>query len=87
MLGPPGTAALASLLQRGSLVCAFDFAAHVDDVLGLMKKYSDVPMAFTDACLVRMTEILSDPMLLTTDSDFSIYRRHSRLIIPAVMPR
>src|SRR3954469_2224950 len=57
MLGPPGVAALASLLQRGSVVCAFDFAAHVDDVLRLMEKYSDVPMAFADACLVRMTEI------------------------------
>jgi hypothetical protein len=32
-----------------------------------MRKYDDVPMSFADACLVRMTELLSDPILLTTD--------------------
>lgn len=87
LLGPPGAAALATLLQRGSVVCAFDFAAHVDDVLRLMKKYRDVPMAFADACLVRMTEIFSEPMLLTTDSHFHIYRRHGRQVVPHVSPR
>jgi uncharacterized protein len=86
LLGPPGASALAALVNRGSVVCAFDFTAHVDDVLRLMKKYSDVPMAFADACLVRMTEILSDPMLLTTDSDFRVYRRHGRQTIPCVLP-
>jgi hypothetical protein len=35
---------------------------------------------------VRMTETLSDPMILTTDSDFRIYRRHSRQVVPCVMP-
>jgi hypothetical protein len=39
-----------------------------------------------DACLVRMTETLSDPLLLTTDSDFRIYRRHSRQVVPCLTP-
>jgi hypothetical protein len=39
-----------------------------------------------DACLVRMTEILPQPRLLTTDTDFKIYRRHSRLVVPCTMP-
>jgi predicted nucleic acid-binding protein len=52
-----------------------------------MQKYSDVPMSFADACLVRMTETLTDPLLLTTDSGFRIYRRHSRQTLPCVMPR
>jgi hypothetical protein len=34
-----------------------------------------------------MTEILSDPILLTTDSDFRIYRRNGRRVVPCVMPR
>jgi hypothetical protein len=34
-----------------------------------------------------MTETLNDPMLLTTDADFRIYRRHARQIIPCVLPR
>jgi hypothetical protein len=29
-----------------------------------------------------MTETLSDPVLLTTDADFRIYRRHGRQNIP-----
>ena len=43
-------------------------------------------MSFADACLVRMTEILSEPVLLTTDADFRIYRRLGRRTIPCVMP-
>ena len=51
-----------------------------------MRKYADVPMSLADACLVRMTEILPDPVLLTTDTDFRIYRRLSRKTIPCVLP-
>lgn len=29
---------------------------------------------FADACLARMSETMDDPLLLTTDSDFRIYR-------------
>ena len=45
-----------------------------------------VPMSLADACLVRMSETLPDPVLLAIDSDFRAYRRHSRQAIPAVMP-
>jgi hypothetical protein len=31
-------------------------------------------------------ETLPDPLLLTTDTDFRIYRRHGRQAIPAVLP-
>jgi uncharacterized protein len=51
-----------------------------------MEKYSAVPMSLADACLVRMTEVLADPMILTTDHDFRIYRRHSRQVVPCAMP-
>lgn len=51
-----------------------------------MLKYADVPMSLADACLVRMTEALSDPVVLTTDTDFRIYRRHSRQAVPCVFP-
>ena len=55
-------------------------------MLKLMKKYSDVPMSLADACLVRMTETRSNPVILTTDNDFRIYRRHSRQIVPCILP-
>jgi hypothetical protein len=43
-------------------------------------------MSLADACLVRMTEILPEPILVTTDTDFNIYRRHSRQVVPCLMP-
>jgi uncharacterized protein len=43
-------------------------------------------MSFADACLVRMTEVLSDSFLLTTDADFRVYRRHSRQMVPCAIP-
>ena len=49
-------------------------------------KYDDVPISIADACLVRLTENLPDPLLLATDSDFKIYRRFGRRIIPTRMP-
>jgi hypothetical protein len=39
------------------------------------------------ACLVRMSEILSNPIILTTDTDFHAYRRHGRQVVPCVTPR
>ena len=43
-------------------------------------------MSLADACLVRMTETLANPIVLTTDEDFRFYRRHSRQVVPCVMP-
>ncbi|HSF07264.1 MAG TPA: hypothetical protein VLG10_15885 [Methylomirabilota bacterium] len=58
----------------------------MEQVLKLMQKYADVWMSIADACLVRMTESLPDPVLLTTDTDFRTFRRHSRQAVPVVMP-
>jgi predicted nucleic acid-binding protein len=85
-LGSPATPRLIGLLTRRALVCSFQMSEHLDDVIKLLQKYADVPISLADACLVRMTEILSDPTLLTADSDFRIYRRHNRQVIPCVMP-
>jgi predicted nucleic acid-binding protein len=86
LLSPRGAPALAPQLRRRVLVSAFHLGDAPEDVLKLMQKYADVPMSFADACLVRMTEILPDPILLTTDADFRIYRRPSRKTIPCVLP-
>jgi uncharacterized protein len=87
LLGRRGTRGLASLLRRGAVVCGYRFADDMDAVLRLLEKYADMPMSFADACLVRMTETLNDPVLLTADDDFRVYRRHGRQIIPCVLPR
>ena len=87
ILGPRGAPPLIDLLTTRTLVCAFQIGESIDDVLDLLEKYADVPMSLADACLVRMTEILPDPALLTTDSDFRIYRRNNRQTIPCLSPR
>jgi predicted nucleic acid-binding protein len=86
LLGPRGTRGLAALLRRGAVLCSFRFSEDMNAVLELLEKYADVPMSFADACLVRMSETQNEPFLLTTDSDFRIYRRHGRRVIPCVLP-
>jgi len=72
--------------RRRAVIPAFELGADVEPVLKLLDKYADVPMSLADACLVRMTETVPGPMLLTTDADFRIYRRHSRQAVPCVIP-
>jgi len=77
---------LASLLHHRALICSFHPAQEIDKVIHLMLKYADAPMSFADACLVRMTEMLTDPIVVTLDRHFRIYRRHGNKSIPCVMP-
>ncbi len=86
LLGPHGAPALRALLRRRAVAVAFDLDDHLDSVLRLMQKYGDLPASLADASLVRLTETLADPILLTTDTDFRIYRRHGRQTVPCVMP-
>jgi predicted nucleic acid-binding protein len=87
LLGAGGRPNLTTLLRRGAVLPAFDLGDELDRVLTLMQKYADVPMSLADACLVRMSEVLAEPVVLTTDADFRIYRRHNRQIVPCVTPR
>lgn len=86
LLGPRGAPKLGALLQRRALIVSFDMDNDVESVLKLLQKYAEVPMSLAAACLVRMSETFSDPMVLTTDSDFRIYSRHSRQTVPCKLP-
>jgi len=86
LLGARGAPGLSELLRRRALIAAFDLDNDVESVLKLLQKYAEVPMSLADACLVRMSETLPDPIILTTDSDFRVYRRHSRQTVPCLMP-
>jgi predicted nucleic acid-binding protein len=77
---------LIAAMRRNELRVSFNLANEIDPVLALMEKYADVPMSLADACLVRMTEILAGPIVLTTDSDFRVYRRHGRQVVPIRTP-
>lgn len=86
LLGPGGAPALGALLRRGAVVVAFSPSDHLDAVLKVLEKYADVPASLADATLLRMTETLGHPILLTTDADFRVYRRHGRQAVPCVLP-
>ncbi|HKW61749.1 MAG TPA: PIN domain-containing protein [Candidatus Acidoferrum sp.] len=86
LLGQRGAPSLGAMLRRCALNVPFNLAENVEETTKLMEKYSNVPMSLADACLVRMTETLSEPIVLTTDKDFRVYRRHSRQVVPCITP-
>jgi predicted nucleic acid-binding protein len=71
--------ALYELLENGALRIAFRIEEHVSALRKLHHKYRDRPMSLADACIVRMAEIHERHAVLTLDSDFTIYRKHSRV--------
>jgi predicted nucleic acid-binding protein len=81
-----GRAAVMGLIERGILQVDFRVATQATSLAALMAKYADVPMSLADACLVRMTELHENSVLLTLDRDFMIYRRHGRRVIAVLIP-
>jgi predicted nucleic acid-binding protein len=86
LLGARGEPGLSALLHRQAVIVAFELTGNLKPILSFLHKYASVPASLADACLVRMTETLADPILLTTDNDFRVYRRHSRQVVPCVLP-
>ena len=74
------------LLERELIQISFNLKEEISTLMTLMKKYDDIPMSLADACLVRMSEQISDSTICTLDSDFSIYRKEKRNVIPVIMP-
>lgn len=81
-----GPDAILELVARGILRSDFRVTAEIDSIRALMKRFSDVPMSLADACLVRMTELEHHSVVLTLDSDFRVYRRNRRQIVPTISP-
>lgn len=52
----------------------------------LIRRYGSVPMSFADACVVRMAELDPRAVVTTCDSDFRVYRRLGRQVIPLLAP-
>lgn len=83
---PAGIDRLFELLGTGTLQVASLFPAESAAVHTLMRRYADLPMDFTDACLVRLSELHPRARLITVDTDFKVYRRHGRQSIPLLAP-
>lgn len=86
LLSPDGCATLRTACRRGAIILTSFEGDALLPLLDLLDKYADVPMSLADAGLVRLTEIMPNSLLLTTDTDFKIYRRLGRRVIPTRMP-
>lgn len=73
---------LLNLISRGLVVPAFSLAAEISAIQHLMKTYRNIPMSLADACLVRMAEVHENAKVMTLDSDFTVYRKSRRKVIP-----
>jgi predicted nucleic acid-binding protein len=77
---------LLDLIRRGLLVPKFDLVKEIEAIQQLMKTYRNIPMSLADACLVRMAETFPDSKVMTLDSDFVVYRKSRRKVIPLLAP-
>jgi predicted nucleic acid-binding protein len=81
-----GSDSVMQLIQRKIISLSFRLDENIQAVRKLLAKYGSVPMALADACLVRMSELYQNGKVFTLDSDFNLYRKDGRRIIPTIMP-
>jgi len=81
-----GIANIMKLLERRVILIPFRLEEELSTLKILLKKYMNLPMSLADACLVRMAEQITDSVIFTVDSDFRIYRKNKRQLIPVIMP-
>jgi predicted nucleic acid-binding protein len=81
-----GKQALCALLERGVILVEFSLADELRETMQLLRRYDDAPMSLAAACLVRMTELVRDAVVFTTDGDFATYRKHGRQAIALITP-
>ncbi|HXC01638.1 MAG TPA: DNA-binding protein [Opitutaceae bacterium] len=83
-LVPGSGPSLMEMVRRGTLQVVALLPAEAD-ALASLKRYPK--MQFADACVVCLSEMLTDAVVYTTDKrDFAIYRRHRNEHIKTVTP-
>jgi predicted nucleic acid-binding protein len=61
--------------------------ADISRVIGLIKRYADLPMDFADATLVIAAEKTGIKSIISIDADFDIYRLPGKEWIKNLFPR
>lgn len=82
----PHLSALERMLSESVFDLSFSLANEARAVVALRKGYRNIPMSLADACIVRISEIHPHVPVLTIDSDFTVYRRNKRDLIPVIAP-
>jgi uncharacterized protein len=66
---------------------SFNCQDHLPHLVALAKQFQDRAPDLADLCLIRMSELYPKHSVITVDrSDFSIYRRNKRQVIPIISP-
>ena len=81
-----GSRNILELIERELIILPFDLQSESNSIKQLLEKYKNIPMSLADGCLVRLSEQVSESVICTLDSDFKIYRKNKRDIIPIMMP-
>ena len=81
-----GQAAVLDLVGRGVLDLSFRLSEESAAISRLLKTYRDVPMSLADGCIVRLAERHARGVVFTVDSDFMVYRKNGRQVIPTLAP-
>lgn len=61
-------------VARGVFLIPFQLTRAATPVRNIMRKYSDQPADFADACLIQLADELNTGEILTLDRDFAMYR-------------
>lgn len=76
-----------AMIADGFITLAFDCKYHLPRLEELAKRYADRRPDLADLCLIRMSEMNPRHSVITVDrSDFAIYRRNKREVIPLICP-
>jgi predicted nucleic acid-binding protein len=76
-----------SLLDDEMLRVAFDCAKNLQHLQEIARRYEDRKPDLADLCLVRMSELFPrHPVITVDESDFRVYRRNKRDVIPTICP-
>ena len=75
------------LIRTRLLRPQFNVADHLVRLTDLAKRYADREPDLADLCLVRMSELYPQHVVVTVDeNDFRIYRRNKRDVLPLLCP-
>ena len=75
-----------ALLDSGLIELQFDLTTALPRVQLLATRYADREPDLADLCLICMSEDFPHHEVVTVDSDFLVYRRWEREIIPVRRP-
>ena len=84
--GSGGDEAILKMIEDGYLEIPFRLSEHAKEVCQTLSKYKKNKVSFADASLVRMLELIKGGIILTTDSDFEVYRIHRNRRISVIHP-